>query len=327
MKILYLLGAGASAQALPLIKRGKDGPRGLPDALIEFIEVNTSEILQVNDWDQNRINALKAIATQCRSFGTPDLYAKFLVETGDDEKYNLLNRLLSNYFTCMQNVHNAGAANVAPSFDIRTLSFLTAISQDMKIPRDISILSWNYDSQIEMAAEKLRPVNGRDFKTIQGFNCWPNIADGENISDGTEPFLFHLNGVAGYMYSPRVLAERRSECFNFIDIDQPSLLSFAWEEERNHGKRTFLEKRIGMAQRICHGVQILVVIGYSFPFFNRKIDSELFGAMLPYLRKIYFQDPVLNGKQLAEQFDLSANVRENIIHIEQVDNYHIPYEF
>ena len=36
--------------------------------------------------------------------------------------------------------------------------------------------------------------------------------------------------------------------------------------------------------------EIVVVIGYSFPFFNRQVDRLLFNNM-DYLRKIYIQDP------------------------------------
>ena len=36
--------------------------------------------------------------------------------------------------------------------------------------------------------------------------------------------------------------------------------------------------------------RILVIIGYTFPFFNREIDREIFSNM-PNLEKIYVQDP------------------------------------
>lgn len=53
------------------------------------------------------------------------------------------------------------------------------------------------------------------------------------------------------------------------------------------------------------GTTILVVIGCSFPVFNRKIDAELFLAIYPSLRQIYFQDPYLDGKFLYSQFGFS----------------------
>ena len=36
--------------------------------------------------------------------------------------------------------------------------------------------------------------------------------------------------------------------------------------------------------------ETVVVIGYSFPFFNRKVDRFLFESM-PNLKNIYIQDP------------------------------------
>lgn len=74
------------------------------------------------------------------------------------------------------------------------------------------------------------------------------------------------------------------------------------------------------------GTTILVVIGYSFPFFNREVDKQIFNELNNrVLKKIYFQDPVLNGKQLISQFGLSDNLK--IEHIERTENFHIPFEY
>ena len=318
-RITYLLGAGASANALPLIKKtsGINGP-GLPQELKNFIEKHTSSFLTSNvGWNDVEIKSLNEIADKCIEFGTPDLYAKYLLETADDYNYKLLKNLLSLYFKYKQEINEC--------FDFRALTFLTTISQNKKIPENVKILTWNYDSQIEIAAKKLKPVNNKVYDKLQGFTCWPNTRDGYDTSEN--PFLIHLNGVAGMHYSERNFYDKIETHFSFKSVqDKESLLSFAWEDENNTSKKIFNEQRFVVACEMAANTDILVVIGYSFPFFNRKIDGLLFNSMSKSLKKIYFQDPNSDGSQLKSQFNLSPQANSSIIHISQVENYHIPFE-
>ena len=101
-------------------------------------------------------------------------------------------------------------------------------------------------------------------------------------------------------------------------------MSFAWENENSSSKQTFHEKRMSIAKSIAQGTEILVVIGYSFPFFNREIDKEIFKAMKETVVKIYFQDPFNDGSNLKSQFDISP--RYGIVPIKSTEQYFIPYE-
>jgi len=317
--ITYLIGAGASANALPLIKENREtNKNGLAKELMSFVRNNTSTLLQYNEgWDSSAIKKLTEIADTCLEFGTPDLYAKFLMETGDYLNYKLLKNLLSVYFKFEQEIRQ--------SFDYRALTFLTTITQSQKIPENIKILSWNYDVQIELAAKKLKPISPSGYPFVQGFKCWPNLEDGEQNSNN--PFLLHLNGVAGFFYSERSLSQKIDNHFHFKSVlDKEILLSFAWEDENIVKNNTFFENRLKITKNIASQTEILVVIGYSFPFFNRKIDKEIFESMNPSIRKIYFQDPFNNGERIKELFDLNEVARNNIIHVAQTENYHIPFE-
>ena len=71
----------------------------------------------------------------------------------------------------------------------------------------------------------------------------------------------------------------------------PSMcLNFAWEHDVNfRGKFQGHSKNFEAAGLIASETDILVVIGYSFPIFNREIDSNLF-AQMARLEKVYIQD-------------------------------------
>jgi hypothetical protein len=300
-----------------------NGKLGLPEQLKGFAENYRGSSFSTSEMADRLI----AIAEKCIQFDTPDLYAKYLLETGDGGQYELLKKLLANYFYERQELSftNSGQG----CFDFRALSFLTTIAQNGKLPPNVGVLSWNYDSQIEKAAQKLKPANSQVFKTIKGFTCWPNLQDSYDYDerhryDPKDIFLLHLNGIAGYNYSERTFSEKTNAVYNFENAGD-TMLSFAWEDE-NDKKRTFIEKRIEYARRIATGTEILVVVGYSFPFFNRKVDDIIIDEMRSTLTKIYYQDPYLDGSQLINQFNLAGDAATKIDHVSRVENYHIPFE-
>ncbi|MBS1653895.1 MAG: hypothetical protein JSU05_03545 [Bacteroidetes bacterium] len=318
-KITYLLGAGASANVLPLIKKsnGSNKP-GLPEELEIFIQEHKIGITTSNpDMGGSDFKILEEIVDNCKKFGTPDLYAKFLLEVGDMGKYESLKNLLSSYFTTKQELNKL--------LDIRALAFLTTISQNQQLPENIRIISWNYDSQIEIAAKKLKIIDDTSDSVIKGFSSWPNHPQGDKIEN--YPFLFHINGVAGFRYSQYAIPEKIDPVYHFGKEEKfKNMLSFAWETKDIITNNFFLEKRTELVKKIAEKTEILVVIGYSFPFFNRNIDKEIIYSMKPTLNKIYFQDPNSNGSHLINLFGLHHLGSSNITHIQQVENYHIPYE-
>ena len=70
----------------------------------------------------------------------------------------------------------------------------------------------------------------------------------------------------------------------------------------------------------------LVVIGYTFPFFNRNIDRTLFDAMKN-LKTIYIQDP--NAENLIQNIRPVLSDRHSqtkIIPLTNVDQFYLPAE-
>jgi len=63
-----------------------------------------------------------------------------------------------------------------------------------------------------------------------------------------------------------------------------SKLSFAWEDYERPEQNI-----INKVTTSTKDTEVLVVIGYSFPFFNREVDRKIIGEMKN-LKKVYFQD-------------------------------------
>ena len=75
--------------------------------------------------------------------------------------------------------------------------------------------------------------------------------------------------------------------------------------------------------------RVLVIIGYTFPFFNREIDREIFLNM-PNLEQIYIQDPCAESVKDSLYSVLTDKQRERIYTsiklIKSTTNFFLPHE-
>ena len=97
-------------------------------------------------------------------------------------------------------------------------------------------------------------------------------------------------------------------------------MSFAWEHQTESPFFNHLKAAV-------KNTEILVVIGYSFPFFNRDIDKlilkEFMGSSL---KKVYFQAP--DAEDLRERF-LAINDRidpTNLVLRKDIKQFTLPNE-
>ena len=169
--VTYYIGAGASAG-----KRSEDGwiTEGLPvvneiaqrlDDLInnfnkasfssdfsrvdDFVGLKTRE-----DWDRAKERMLanmKWLLDACRQNATIDTFAKKLVLQDKKSEFEYLEHLLAFYFIIEQ---------ILTAPDSRYDTFLANILQDKsQFPYNIKVLSWNYDSQFEIAYHEYDKVH------------------------------------------------------------------------------------------------------------------------------------------------------------------------
>jgi len=83
---------------------------------------------------------------------------------------------------------------------------------------------------------------------------------------------------------------------------------------------------VKFAKEIATKSDILVVIGYSVPFFNRAVDRLIFETYINNDRekpRIYFQNPNIDGSFLTAQFKIDEKF---ITHIQDHNQFFIPHE-
>jgi len=326
VKITYLLGAGASYNSIPIVKDFKSRM----EFHISSFE-NNSEL-------ESYVEDLKWLHDESFNFSTIDTYAKYLYlnrQNDLEEKYSRLKNALSLFFIIEQTYQfdfNRLENSFPDNLDKRYLSFLVSIFNSKNWPNDIKILSWNYDFQFELACQ----IIDTDLA-----NYWPKY-NGEELS--IEHNIIHLNGVAHLFEDLKI--DKRKEIKeiekiwrvhnNKIQLSNKAI-KFAWESNINLDK----------ISSFLIDTDILVIIGYSFPFFNRKTDNaifEYFKKPKGKLKKIYFQNLNLKGEFLYDQFDIprpgstksfSDPLREieyensiiQITNISKCESFHIPFEY
>jgi hypothetical protein len=333
-KITYLLGAGASFNALPIVK---DLPKAISD-VVTALEVGPFNQMTVwNDFRENNVttappNSLDALALAksdlkelqkgCEAHLSIDTYAKMLFLTNRKE-YQRMKAATVLFFELYQCLNRKA--------DMRYDAFLASIIQDSfdKLPAHVNILSWNYDRQIEIAYQKYLDSAGiSDAEPSQYLNIY---AKGEHVRNyEVDGFcVFKVNGTVYFLdEQDRSYPLEKSEWnitphqdiilsyWNACQKNHNSALSFNWEHD---GTGDRMEGALSLALR---DTSVLVVIGYSFPFFNRTSDTKLLG-MMQRLDKIYIQDP--SADDLKERVRaILPGIKVNTLH--DTTQFYLPHE-
>ncbi|WP_179337317.1 hypothetical protein [Winogradskyella ludwigii] len=308
MNVTYLLGAGASFEALPIVNKipgrlevfaSQFKLSSLNYLLLHKQKSNIAEkyLLNINSpkIQEEKFNTIKQfhgdilwLKNESEKHTSIDTFAKKLyLQGGNDLKK--LKYILSCFFLYEQTLN----------FDKRYDSFFASILDDLsKIPNELKVISWNYDSQLEIAFNNF--ANSNIKNTRKTLNIFSKGNKNETNKRNNEFSIFKVNGTTN-------VTDKDNEVYDLIldfDIKEENLItsflelyeskilfdnhkpnmSFAWENFNSNSN--FYNDLANSAKN----TDVLIVIGYSFPFFNRKIDKFILDSM-PKLKKIYVQDP------------------------------------
>jgi hypothetical protein len=355
VNLTYILGAGASANVLPTVTKIPDRLEFFRNGILEFQfndilshEEKFKNLIKISPHDlcAKLLKSVETLSTEIRRHATIDTLAKRLLITEKNDQLKELKAAFSCFLLFEQALNG---------YDRRYDTFLASIMDytdgNSVINNDIKIISWNYDTQIELAA-KLYYNNIIDEQIWEKLNSIP--LPGKTISVPDDKFsILRLNGIIGGYFYNKIFYR---SCCNYIDSDYSrgewginyssvntktaleeiilhygflhigcdSFLNFAWE------KNEIREKILSAAKKIIMNTDMLVVIGYSFPFYNRKIDKEIIKNM-PLLKKIYIQTPSPANDDVVTRFKALIGEDEaltkKIISVTSVDEFYIPHEF
>lgn len=253
---------------------------------------------------------------------TIDTYARKLYLTGRTREFQKLKSVLCAFFVWTQLEYKP---------DGRYDTFLANVLEEgnLSLPKDISIISWNYDDQIEIAYKAYNP-NGRLAifeKNIKGE--WPHMPNNGVVIKINGSATFENKSTSRHIKEDAKNMPAALQVIEFyhntqVDVSQFGLdlkthLSFAWEDSVNS------KNMMDSIRETVSDAEQVVVIGYSFPFFNRLTDREIIGSMTN-LKKIYIQD--INPGAVSQTIEavLPADRRIDIVQVPDYSQFYLPSE-
>ncbi|PCJ83030.1 MAG: hypothetical protein COA57_12315, partial [Flavobacteriales bacterium] len=281
MKVTYLLGAGASAEGVPVVEEFIDKLKQFENFLLHdraFTE-HKREIKVI-------IDDIHWLIIGIETRASVDSFAKFLYNTDQNELLRL-KRLLSFFLTAHQFQHSLDRR-----YDLFFSKIITGNQHNIDLNPKIKLLTWNYDIQIEKGFYS-QTGNASLFSCQNKLNVYP---PNRNEEQPNQFSVFKLNGTAGLVVTDDIVYD---QIFDDLEMDESQFFQqlfkvyespnnkpmfyFAWED--SHHTDNVITKAINSIK----DTQILVVIGYSFPDVNRPIDRKITSAMTN-LKMIYLQD-------------------------------------
>jgi hypothetical protein len=334
--ITYYLGAGASYSALPVLNELSEEMIQFANSLIpegfahNFNQISIEESNPITNHSLAHFAwELKQLGMVSASFNTVDTYARKLFANGSLHKLAKLKNTLSLFLSmwqCCQKNFKTRNSEYAPEIDPRYISLIATFLNPeggIKLIDNLNFITWNYDMQLQLAYQKFFNES-IELAKINDYLPFDPIND----TLRRKLKICHLNGFCGYMktrsekdifFIDRLLPVKNisqlKEAFqskaNEIYPEKPEpvySLNFAWEKDIILKDRIF-ERAIEIAKE----TRTLVIIGYSFPIFNRKIDSLIFKTMIESnnLKKIYYQSLDANEKFLRDTFEIVGRNHEN----------------
>jgi len=327
-KVTYLVGAGASANSLPVQANISQQISKLQANIISnslFSSTSDNAPLAANLPHTNLlinelIEDLQWLSEQSSINGSVDTYARQLYFMKEKHLLKRLKNVYSTFFVITQSLE-------IPDRRYRPL-INSIITEELQIKDNVKILSWNYDFQIEkILAEYLKTTTLKQTQTKLRIHSGFQYSLSENIS------MFKLNGTVGYENMNPFDTElnpsnnnrqvhmnilRNYGVVKYSHENYDSTLSFAWET-KDH---------LHLILNEIKETEILICIGYSFPDYNREIDIRLISQMSSNLEEIYIQDPNANDlkQQLQNHLRIFGSFAENIniIPLSNTDKFYIP---
>ncbi len=325
----YLLGAGASANALPIVSN-------MHKRMLNFLKIMEAKLTHKHlEW-----KPLYEMVDMSKKYGTPDTYAKIL-KFQNDSRYEEFKSFISLFMLFEQigfkreelsySFKEEELDAIAENLDYRYAQFIASIF-DKVDPRTLTqtqvrIITWNYDIQFEILLNSILKSGHAEVMNSTGWR----INDALEAEDTSLGLITRINGccdfsteknVKDFVYRNMSLGEF-SECFEDIIFssrtEKKNYLSFAWENEGNSNSSL---SRI-RAYEILKRTRSLIVIGYSFPNFNRNVDIAM---LRDFEGRIYIQGGS-STHQIESRMKTCLNTRQKVIEaIAYTDQFYIPNE-
>lgn len=358
-KITYFIGAGASYHSLPLIKTMNERMR----TFRSFLKNQKDNGTLTHKFSDKFIDTLDELIEIEKQRTSIDAYARQLALSNDRQsemKLLHLKAVLSSYLLFEQlnkpkdlklfsdeldtsfipplrkHLSDELYSQIMTPLDKRYITFFgDYLTQKSDVlPNNVKVLSWNYDMQFEFAYSQIKKYNIDE--TQERLQVYPSTL---RSIDNEKSCILKLNGTAGLVNDYRT-----NKKINLFDLNEHTLMDnldylielleknysrafnnpifwFAWESNQE------VEQTRQLAKKVIEDTTILVIVGYSFPSFNKQIDKSIFEDISK-MKKIYYQAPNSEIDELSDKLDgINPNMKKILKPITNLSTFYIPNEY
>lgn len=342
-ELTYILGAGASFQSIPVVKN-------FPMRFSSFSSY-LSRTSNNTSFDENKREAFilahqkaQEICDAFRAHQSFDTYFKKLFHTSQLRKIAEAKKILNLYFiweylsrpTAKPDIYDETIfwkqSAIDKRYDALVAGLLKPKAGKSEPYCPINFITWNYDMNLFMSLKNYFSPNklfGDFLSTIDKKNNLWQIEDkisiinmnGYSYCTKFSPFksMNDLTSVKKEIYE--WIYEKITDRYfsqDYSDKDSESI-KFAWE--LTSGSKTSDLECIKQAREKISRSANIVVIGYTFPLYNRLVDYEYFNNLTVGGKRISIQDPnaIQIKKSLASDFNISSE-NSPIFYVDEITN-------
>ncbi len=334
--IVYLLGAGASFNSIPILNHF--GEAMVSVAKAAYGTIDKSKFPKISDEinANSVVNLINKWGARSLDYDTVDTLAFALAKNNKMVDLSELKLAVNLFLTLWQETDNEElkSRNFPHIVDRRYMSLLKSL---LKVNNgvwsmfpNIHFVSWNYDLQLQKAFSRFCMGNIEPYEIHKYLKF--------RITDKPDDLnIYHLNGYSGHhMRGSSTENVREIPFFSTIEssdfgyvLDQLAIVYNAYKlgnvNINNHLKYAFEPDSLKSgiiqgAQKHFREADAVVVIGYSFPEFNHSIDNLLFSNLkIKDKINIYFQTPDFDKyyNRLKRLADYENMIIHKHVHVDQ----------
>lgn len=318
MKITYYLGAGASYNSMPLV-----------NTFLSRFKKFTTITTNITALNQSTMVAdIKQFELEVAGHYSFDTFFKKLFHTGRTNEILMYKQILALYFLCEQfyDIYDRKLVEYRSKFDntptkqsidVRYDALIASLLlpiEGLKFMADVSIVTWNYDLCLVNSIANFYgdPAFGMYFEGMKKSNsCSFDQLSVMNMNGSIYTNRIKNTGQLDYeKIKEFITLMSQSYGQNFGELYEASeLISFAWEQKNSNLVDQVIER--------IKESDYIVVIGYTFPIYNRLIDSRIFTTDSLKHKKVVIQDPL--ASKILENFKFNFKLSEDEIEVYRIE--------
>lgn len=363
-RITYLLGAGASANCLPVVNEINTRLERIKQTIEGFLQPQDNILISPKKFYEKSlikkgaeiVNDVAWLLYELQNHYTIDTLARrFYLNSNRHQDLMRLKKILYFFFLYEQGIKEGKIRQTKDKElpDMRYDNFISTLMSDeidkLELPSNVNIITWNYDIQFELAYQVYD--DSEVYKIQEKLNVFPDF-NKTRIYDESQFSIVHLNGIIypipewkkfenivglpHHKFDESYQKYLELICHNYSAISEDFLkrLNFSWEDSEKYMLTDNSRNScIDIAKKIISKTDVLIVIGYSFPQFNRAIDNEILSMLNNSVESIYIQDTPERVDNLVREFNdsFSSTIRLNkgllenrVKAISSVNSFYIP---